>query len=66
MKKYLTRAGDSFDLIAFQQLGSCNYVEELINANRDKIEYFIFPAGVKLNVPDIETTKKTILPPWRS
>ncbi len=66
MKTYSTRAGDSFDLIAFQQLGSCNYVEELLNANRNHIETFIFKAGVELTLPDVETTQKvTKLPPWK-
>lgn len=66
MSKYLTVQGDTFDLIAFKTLGSCNYVEKLINANRDHIETFIFEAGVELNIPDIEEEKKAVnLPPWK-
>lgn len=65
MKKYFTKAGDQFDLIAYQQLGSCLYTEKIINANRNHIETFIFKAGVELNIPDVETEQVTRLPPWR-
>ena len=65
MKTYLTRAGDSFDLIAYQQLGSCNYVEQLINANRNHIETFIFKAGVELQLPNVQEVSVVKLPPWR-
>lgn len=65
MKTYRTIAGDMWDLSSFKIYGTCNRVEDLINANRDKIEYFVFPAGIELRVPDINTTKKANLPPWR-
>ena len=65
MKKYFTKAGDQFDLIAFQQLGSCRYTEKLINENREHVETFIFNAGVELNIPDVESAQITRLPPWR-
>jgi len=65
MKTYTTSTGDQFDLIAYQQLGSCRYTEKLINANRNHIETFIFKAGVELNIPDVETEQVTKLPPWR-
>ena len=65
MKKYRTVSGAPWDLIAFQQLGSCIHMEKLINANRDKVMTFIFKAGVELNLPTIETTQTAKLPPWR-
>ena len=65
MKTYVTRAGDMWDLIAYEQLGSCAYTEKLINANRDKLETFIFSAGTEIKIPDVETVKVTKLPPWR-
>lgn len=65
MKTYRTKSGDTFELIAYQQMGSCRYVEKLINANREHIETFIFSAGVEIKIPDIETAKVTNLPPWR-
>ncbi len=65
MKKYVTISGDMFDLIAYKELGSCAWTEKLIDANRDKIETFIFSAGVELTIPDVETSKAIDLPPWR-
>lgn len=65
MKKYQTVSGDMWDLISYQKLGSCKHMETLINANRDKVGTFIFKAGAKLNLPEIETTKTVQLPPWR-
>ena len=64
---YTTKQGDTFDLIAFQQLGSARYVERLINANRAHVSTVIFKAGVTLELPTItEETKTAKLPPWRA
>ena len=65
MKTYRTKSGDTWDLISYQQLGSCLWVEALINANRDKVRTFIFRAGVELNLPEVVTTQTAKLPPWR-
>ncbi|MBQ6298278.1 MAG: tail protein X [Selenomonadaceae bacterium] len=65
-KTYVTKSGDMFDNIAYEQLGSCSYVERLINANRKYIDVYIFDSGVELILPDIEAEKKARkLPPWR-
>ena len=65
MKTYITKAGDTFDLIAFQQLGDGAYTEKLIDANRDKIGTFVFGAGEKIVIPDIVKSATAKLPPWR-
>lgn len=66
MKTYVTQQGDQWDYIAWKVLGSSDFVEPLINANRNHIDTFIFKAGVELAIPDIEEqTKTTSLPPWR-
>lgn len=64
-KTYTTKSGDMFDSIAYKQLGDCRYTEKLINANRDKLENFIFSAGEILNLPDISKEQVSELPPWR-
>lgn len=65
-KTYVTKQGDMFDLIAFNELGSCSYVEKLINANRKYIDVYEFDAGIEIILPDIEDEKKTKkLPAWR-
>lgn len=65
-KTYTTKSGDTFDLIAFNELGSCKYVEKLINANRKYVDVYIFDAGTQLIIPDIDDEKKERrLPAWR-
>ena len=66
LTEYKTRAGDTWDLIAFEQLGSCDYVSALIDQNREYCDTAIFSAGVTLTLPEItENTKVENLPPWR-
>ena len=62
---YSTVAGDSFDSIAFKVLGSEKYAVDLIRANPDHVQTFIFSAGVELTIPEIETPKQSVLP-WES
>lgn len=66
MVVYKTKAGQMWDEIAFEQLGNCKYVSELMAANPTKLNYFVFPANVELNLPEIEepTAKVTSLPAW--
>lgn len=64
-KTYRTIAGDVWDLIAFKTLGASRHVETLINANRKHLDTFIFRAGIELMIPDVDTTKRAKLPPWR-
>lgn len=65
MKKYVSKSGETWDVIAFEQMGDCKYTELLINANRAHIENFIFSAGVELVIPEIDNTTTVALPPWR-
>ena len=63
---YTTQSGDMWDWISYKTLGDCKYTDELINANRDHVDTFIFSAGVELTIPDITPEiKKTALPPWK-
>lgn len=65
-KAYTTKSGDTWDLIAYDQLGSCSYMNLLIDANRQHVGTAIFSAGVVLQLPEITTeTQSTALPPWR-
>jgi phage tail protein X len=64
---YTTVSGDMWDSISYKIFGTCNYTDKIIDANRDFINTFIFPANVELNLPDIEPEKKrsASCPPWR-
>lgn len=66
MKTYTTIQGDMWDSIAYTQLGDCAHTDKLIAANTEYLDIFIFPAGIELNIPDVDTTSDSdSLPPWR-
>ena len=65
MKTYVTKQGDMWDAIAYQQMGSTDYTHLLIDANIELCETFIFSAGVELVIPDVEAAGSSSLPPWR-
>jgi phage tail protein X len=62
----MTIQGDTWDIIAKKTLGSEYYMSDLIDANPDYRETVIFPANVRLNIPDITTaTTPQNIPPWK-
>lgn len=66
VKTYRTVQGDMWDSIAYSQLGSTRYTDKLINANQQYLDYYIFPAGIELVLPEIETPRTdSSLPPWK-
>lgn len=64
-KSYKTISGDTWDLIAFKTLGNEMYTHLLIESNIKHRNIVIFPAGVVLTVPDVETPAAMGLPPWK-
>ncbi len=68
MRKYRTIMGDTFDMIAFrlwQSYGGEKNMSALIEANEQYADYVAFPAGIVLNVPEIEEMTAQSIPPWR-
>lgn len=65
MKSYTTAQGDTWDLIAYRQLGSERYTSLLIKANTQHIHTVIFSAGIKLTIPEVSTPLPKSLPPWK-
>lgn len=66
MREYSTISGDTWDKIAFQVYGDCNYMNKLMEANKAHMETVIFSAGVMLTIPGIEIkAAEDTLPPWR-
>ena len=63
--EYITISGDVWDWIAYKLYGSESYVTYLMSANQDKLEYFVFPAGIVLNVPELPEVDTDMLPDWR-
>ena len=62
---YQTKSGDMFDYIAYKNFGDCMYTQELMRANRDKLNNFTFKSGVELNIPTVDSAENINLPPWK-
>ncbi len=65
MSSYTTKQGDTWDMIAYQQLGSTDCTDRLISANLEHVGTFLFPAGVTLRLPEIAEKTSGSLPPWK-
>ena len=65
MSTYTTIQGDMWDSIAYKQLGDTAHTDDLMNANQQYREYYIFPAGIILELPQITEPQSSTLPPWK-
>ena len=65
VKTYVTVQGDMWDSIAYAQLGSTDHTDKLMNANLRYREYYTFPAGIVLVLPEIPKSTSDTLPPWK-
>lgn len=55
-----------WDSIAHTQLGSVSFTGDLLRANMRYKDYFIFPAGITLTLPEVDTAQTaSSLPPWK-
>lgn len=68
---YTTISGQTWDQIAYEVYGNEYHCDKLMDANRDKLEYFVFPDGIVLKIPSLETiasftTVTNDYPAWRS
>lgn len=62
---YRTQQGDFWDTIAWRLWGKEELMHELLRANPEHADVLVFPAGVVLTVPDVNTsTVPQDLPPW--
>lgn len=64
-RQYVTVSGDMWDSIAYKILGNEAYTDKLIKNNLQYKNIFIFPAGILLDIPNIEIKKSADLPPWK-
>ena len=65
MTNYTTVQGDMWDAISKKQYGSERFMPQLLKANPDYANYVIFPAGIVLSLPEIDTSTAVNLPPWK-
>ena len=65
-KTYTTIQGDMWDGIAYKALGSTDMTDQLMRSNPKYINYFTFPAGVELILPEVDDmVSADTIPPWR-
>ena len=66
-RTYITAQGDMWDSIAYSQLGDVSHTDKLMNLNFNYREYYVFPAGITLTLPDIAINESpsASLPPWK-
>ena len=65
-RTYTTISGDTWDLIAYQQMGDEKYMKDLVLANFPLSEVLRFDSGTVLTIPDIEVASTEDLPFWHS
>ncbi|MGL5435992.1 MAG: tail protein X [Lachnospiraceae bacterium] len=67
---YTTIQGQTWDQIAYEIYGNEYLCDKLMDANRDKLDYFVFPSGIALNIPgkDLATINSVSsdFPAWRA
>lgn len=64
-KTYTTVQGDMWDSIAYTQLGDVAHTDKLMNANLQYREFYTFPAGIVLTLPEVKESVSSSLPPWK-
>lgn len=65
MRMYITGQGDMWDSIAHLQLGDVAYTDKLMNLNIAYRNYYIFPAGIMLLLPELAEDQPNNQPPWK-
>ncbi len=62
---YITIQGDTWDIIAKKVYGKEKYLDYLMQNNYNLLNYFIFPASIIVNTPDLPSESNLDLPEWR-
>ena len=65
MRKYTTKQGDTWDVIAKKEFGWEHYWVDIMNANPQYRNIMFFESGVELILPDVKPNKNKELPPWK-
>ena len=65
MDVYKTKSGDTWDTIAKKVYGDEMRVSLLMASNQELLEYFVFPEGLLVDLPELPEEEST-LPEWRS
>lgn len=63
MRKYRTKLGETWDIIAYKMYENEYHMKELIEENFEYRDTVIFKSGIVLNIPDINQDE-SIRPAW--
>lgn len=64
MREYTTIQGEIWDSIAKEVYGDELYTSFLMKNNMDKLNYLVFPEGIRLKIVDLPQVA-SVLPDWR-
>lgn len=62
---YITKSGDTWDVIAKKVYGSEYCADVLMAANPQHISTFVFSSGVEIITPELGDERDGLLPPWK-
>ncbi len=65
MSTYRTKQGDTWDAIAHTQLGDVAFTDQLMQLNGEYLEYYTFPTGIVLELPDVQKAPESSAAPWK-
>lgn len=65
MEEYRTIQGDTWDMIAKKVYGAERHLDYLMASNFELLDYFIFPVGIVVKVPELPAEISEDLPSWR-
>lgn len=68
MKKYVTKDGDRWDLIAYKVYGDPYLYPAIMLFNPKYMDIKVFKAGITLIIPELEYTEDydEVSPPWQT
>lgn len=65
MSTYTTIQGDTWDVISKKIFDDVKYTGNIMMANLRYHRYFTFPAGITLQIPDVDATQTSASVPWK-
>lgn len=65
MSNYTTIQGDTWDMVAKKVYDDESYTSLLMEANPQLLDYFVFPEGIVITVPE-KPEETDDMPEWRS
>jgi phage tail protein X len=68
MREYITKSGDTWDIIAKEVYGDEMRLSFLMKNNGDLLTYFVFPSGVVVKIydlPEEADEEDEDIPDWR-